>query len=309
MVLALDGPRPPPGITSTIGDRGGGVRRVSASPRSARATASTRKAQGPTMPARYAPDRVTSGTSEHRFHRPASKRYAMAAARRSMPPAWRYDLPDLFIGGRPTGTFQLFHFGVSFGGPAYWWSWPMVFTGQLMVALCFCELAGRYPVAGSVHNWSKRMGGPHIGRLAGRMMTTATMVSPAAVARAHQLTLPQISSPPPDPRLRVRGHPQPAGGGRVRDAGPHHRRPVHHHHGDRREVHRHDEGGRKGVDLRPRSARRPRMPRTIPSQDLPPTCPEQTLPCQLRAFQSGLSTYASGVTSGLLAPDGQPPGG
>ena len=32
--------------------------------------------------------------------------------------------------------------------PAYWWSWPMVFAGQLMVALCFCELAARYPGRG-----------------------------------------------------------------------------------------------------------------------------------------------------------------
>ncbi|WP_042405535.1 APC family permease [Streptacidiphilus carbonis] len=93
-----------------------------------------------------------------------------------------------------TGTFQLFYFGVSFGGPAYWWSWPMVFVGQLMVALCFCELAARFPVAGSVYNWSKHTGGPHIGWLAGWMMTVATMVSLAAVALAYQLTLPQISS-------------------------------------------------------------------------------------------------------------------
>ena len=42
-----------------------------------------------------------------------------------------------------TGTFQLFYFGLAFGGPAYWWSWPMVFVGQLMVALSFAELAGR----------------------------------------------------------------------------------------------------------------------------------------------------------------------
>ncbi|WP_432180724.1 APC family permease [Streptomyces sp. NBC_00063] len=93
-----------------------------------------------------------------------------------------------------TGTFQLFYFGVSFGGPAYWWSWPMVFVGQLMVALSFCELAGRFPVAGSVYNWAKHTGGPHIGWLAGWMMTIATMVSLAAVALAYQLTLPQISS-------------------------------------------------------------------------------------------------------------------
>ncbi|WP_438295962.1 APC family permease [Streptomyces sp. HUAS TT7] len=93
-----------------------------------------------------------------------------------------------------TGTFQLFYFGVSFAGPGYWWSWPMVFLGQLMVALCFCELAARFPVAGSVYNWSKYTGGPHVGWLAGWMMTIATMVSLAAVALAYQLTLPQISS-------------------------------------------------------------------------------------------------------------------
>ncbi|MFJ7088282.1 APC family permease [Streptomyces griseus] len=91
-----------------------------------------------------------------------------------------------------TGTFQLFYFGVSFGGPAYWWSWPMVFCGQLMVALCFCELAARYPVAGSVYNWAKKMGGPHVGWLGGWMMMTATMVTLSAVALAYQITLPQI---------------------------------------------------------------------------------------------------------------------
>ncbi|MFD7668000.1 APC family permease [Streptomyces sp. NPDC059788] len=93
-----------------------------------------------------------------------------------------------------TGTFQLFYFGVNHGGPAYWWSWPMVFCGQLMVALCFCEMAARYPVAGSVYNWSKQLGGPHVGWLGGWMMMTATMVSLAAVALAYQVTLPQISS-------------------------------------------------------------------------------------------------------------------
>ena len=33
--------------------------------------------------------------------------------------------------------------------------------GQFMVALCFAELAARYPVAGSVYNWSKKLGNPH----------------------------------------------------------------------------------------------------------------------------------------------------
>ncbi|MDI3385520.1 APC family permease [Streptomyces sp. B-S-A8] len=93
-----------------------------------------------------------------------------------------------------TGTFQLFYFGYANGGPAYWWSWPMVFAGQFMVALCFAELAARYPVAGSVYNWAKKVGNPHVGWLAGWMMLLASVVSIAAVALAYQLTLPQISS-------------------------------------------------------------------------------------------------------------------
>jgi urea carboxylase system permease len=93
-----------------------------------------------------------------------------------------------------TGTFQLFYFGYAFGGPAYWWSWPLVFAGQIMVALCFAELAGRYPVAGSVYNWSKRLAGPTTSWLAGWTMFTASVVTLTAVVLAYQITLPQIWS-------------------------------------------------------------------------------------------------------------------
>ncbi|MDT7742528.1 MAG: hypothetical protein QOE59_1606, partial [Actinomycetota bacterium] len=79
-----------------------------------------------------------------------------------------------------TGTFQLFYFGLGSGGPSYWWSWPLVFLGQLMVALCFCELAARFPVAGSIYNWTKRLTSPHIAWLAGWTMLTASIVSIAA---------------------------------------------------------------------------------------------------------------------------------
>ena len=93
-----------------------------------------------------------------------------------------------------TGTFQLFYFGFGTGGPAYWWSWPMVFAGQLMVALCFAELAAHYPYAGSVYNWSKRLGSATTSWLAGWTMLIASVVSLAAVALAYQLTLPQVWS-------------------------------------------------------------------------------------------------------------------
>jgi urea carboxylase system permease len=93
-----------------------------------------------------------------------------------------------------TGTFQLFYFGYAFGGPAYWWTWPLVFVGQFAVALCFAELAARYPLAGSVYNWSKRLAPPSIAWLAGWMMLAASIVTVAAVALGYQTTLPQIWS-------------------------------------------------------------------------------------------------------------------
>ena len=92
-----------------------------------------------------------------------------------------------------TGTFQLFYFGFAFGGPAYWWTWPMVFVGQLMVALCFAELAANFPVAGSIYNWGKKLGTATVAWLGGWMMLTASIVTISAVALAYQITLPEIS--------------------------------------------------------------------------------------------------------------------
>jgi urea carboxylase system permease len=93
-----------------------------------------------------------------------------------------------------TGVFQLFFFGFALGGPAYWWTWPMVFAGQVMVALCFAELAANFPVAGSIYNWAKRLGTATIAWLGGWMMLTASVVTLSAVALAYQYTLPQIWS-------------------------------------------------------------------------------------------------------------------
>lgn len=93
-----------------------------------------------------------------------------------------------------TGTFQLFYVGYGAGGPAYLWSWPMVFLGQLMVALCFAELAAQYPLAGSLYNWTKRLGSRSTSWMAGWMMLTASIVTLAATVLAYQITLPQLWS-------------------------------------------------------------------------------------------------------------------
>ena len=47
-----------------------------------------------------------------------------------------------------TGVFQMFYVGYGAGGPAFYWTWPLVFLGQFTVALCFAELAARYPLVG-----------------------------------------------------------------------------------------------------------------------------------------------------------------
>ena len=93
-----------------------------------------------------------------------------------------------------TGTFQLFYFGFGTAGPAYLWSWPLVLVGQLAVALCFMELAAKYPVAGSVYNWSKRLGSRIVGWSSGWLMLTASIVTLSAVVLALQLNLPRLWS-------------------------------------------------------------------------------------------------------------------
>jgi urea carboxylase system permease len=92
-----------------------------------------------------------------------------------------------------TGMFQLFYFGYGAAGPAFWWAWIIVFAGQFAVALCFAELAARYPIAGSVYQWSKQVGTRFVSWMAGWIMLLASIVTVAAVAVAWQIILPQIS--------------------------------------------------------------------------------------------------------------------
>jgi urea carboxylase system permease len=92
-----------------------------------------------------------------------------------------------------TGVFQLFYFGYGHGGPAFFWTWPLVFAGQFLVALCFAELAAHYPLAGSVYQWSKYTGSWALGWLAGWVYLASYIISLAAVALALQITLPQIA--------------------------------------------------------------------------------------------------------------------
>jgi urea carboxylase system permease len=91
-----------------------------------------------------------------------------------------------------TTVFQLFGLGFGFGGPAFFWTWPAVFAGQLLVALCFAELAARYPLSGAIYQWSRRLGGAVLGWFAGWTMIIAQVVTLAAAAIALQVVLPVV---------------------------------------------------------------------------------------------------------------------
>ncbi|HXB03675.1 MAG TPA: amino acid permease, partial [Candidatus Angelobacter sp.] len=53
-----------------------------------------------------------------------------------------------------TGIFTLFILGISLAGPAFFWSWPIVVIGQLIIGLNFAEVSAHFPVAGSVYQWT-----------------------------------------------------------------------------------------------------------------------------------------------------------
>jgi urea carboxylase system permease len=93
-----------------------------------------------------------------------------------------------------TTVFQLFALGYSFGGPAFFWTWPLVFAGQLCVALVFAELAASWPLAGCIYQWSRRLAGETVGWFAGWAMLIGYIVSVAAIGIALQVVLPAVWS-------------------------------------------------------------------------------------------------------------------
>jgi urea carboxylase system permease len=93
-----------------------------------------------------------------------------------------------------TTVFQLFALGYSFGGPAFFWTWPLVFAGQLCVALVFAELAASWPLAGCIYQWSRRLAGEIVGWFAGWAMMIGYIVSVAAIGIALQAVLPAVWS-------------------------------------------------------------------------------------------------------------------
>ena len=90
-----------------------------------------------------------------------------------------------------TTVFQFFAFGYAFGGPVFFWTWPAVLVGQLLVAACFAELAARYPISGAIYQWSSRLSNLTFGWFAGWIMVIGQIVVVAAAALALQMVMPR----------------------------------------------------------------------------------------------------------------------
>ena len=71
-------------------------------------------------------------------------------------PWLRRRLPD-------SRAFAIFTLGLFAAGPAFFWAFPIVLAGQLLVAAVFGELASRWPYAGSVYQWARHVQGTQWG--------------------------------------------------------------------------------------------------------------------------------------------------
>ncbi|HEY8870430.1 MAG TPA: amino acid permease [Candidatus Limnocylindrales bacterium] len=91
-----------------------------------------------------------------------------------------------------TGTYTLIAIGLGLGGPAFFWSWPLVVLGQTFVALNFAELASHFPIAGSIYQWTKRLSHKTLGWFTGWFYFWAGALTVSAVAATVPLVLSSI---------------------------------------------------------------------------------------------------------------------
>src|SRR5205823_6918105 len=80
-----------------------------------------------------------------------------------------------------TGIFTLYALGLATGGAFFFWTWPIVALGQLIVALNFAEVSSHFPVAGSVYQWTKYLSNRHYSWFTGWIYLFAGVLTVTAV--------------------------------------------------------------------------------------------------------------------------------
>jgi amino acid transporter len=78
--------------------------------------------------------------------------------------------------------YGIFGLAYSTAGPSFWWNFLIVFAGQLLVALVFAELVSRWPIEGSIYQWSRRLMGAAYGWGAGWVYMWTLVVAMSSVS-------------------------------------------------------------------------------------------------------------------------------
>ncbi len=78
--------------------------------------------------------------------------------------------------------YGIFGLAVTTAGPSFWWGFLLVFGGQLLVALVFAALVSRWPIEGSIYQWSRRLVGNGYGWFAGWAYMWTLVIAMVAVA-------------------------------------------------------------------------------------------------------------------------------
>src|SRR5947209_4433476 len=78
--------------------------------------------------------------------------------------------------------YGIFGLALTTAGPSFWWGFLIVFAGQLLVALVFAMLVSRWPIEGSIYQWSARLLGTGWGWFAGWAYMWTLVIAMATVA-------------------------------------------------------------------------------------------------------------------------------
>ena len=78
--------------------------------------------------------------------------------------------------------YMVFGLGLAAAGPGFWWALVVVLIGQVLIAVTFGVLASRWPMAGGVYQWSRRLLGSVYGWFAGWAYMWTLIVTMTAVS-------------------------------------------------------------------------------------------------------------------------------
>ena len=78
--------------------------------------------------------------------------------------------------------YGIFGLAISTAGPSFWWGFLIVFGGQFLVALVFATLVSRWPLEGSIYQWTTGLLGPRVGWFAGWFYIWTLVIAMATVA-------------------------------------------------------------------------------------------------------------------------------